>query len=247
MFLFAFREPVNAWTHLTWLLLALPGTLFLWQRGAGNRARQFTLLIYGLSLVFCFSGSVLFHSARLPRLQLDGLDRLDHIGIYVLIAGSYTPLAWNLLQGRWRWGTLLVTWLATVAGIALVLAFGVLRPTLSTCLYLLMGWGAIFCYIELARGLAHERLRLLVLGGLLYSVGAAINVLKWPVLWPHVLEAHELFHLFVMAGSLAHFWFMLTVVAPSPTVVRLAYVPAQGDRPVQARRLCEPDWGSRTH
>jgi hemolysin III len=235
--LFAFREPVSAWTHLTWMLLALPGTLFLWQRGAGNRARQVSLLVYGLSLVFCFTGSVLFHSARLPGPQLDGLDRLDHIGIYVLIAGSYTPLAWNLLQGRWRWGTLVATWLATVAGIALILVFGVLRPPMATGLYLLMGWCAIFCYIELARGLRHERLRLLVLGGLLYSVGAAINVLKWPILWPGVLGAHEVFHLFVMAGSLAHFWFMLTVVAPFQPSLELAYVQPQAERPIKSNAL----------
>jgi hemolysin III len=137
----------------------------------------------------------------------------------MLIAGSYTPLAWNLLRGWWRLCTLAATWLAACAGTASVVAHGALRTPLATSLYLVMGWGAIFCYLEMARYLPHRRLRPLVLGGILYSVGALINVLGWPVIRPGVLGAHELFHLFVMAGSLCHFWFMITVVAahqPAP-------------------------------
>lgn len=221
-----FREPVSAWTHFAWLLLALPATAFLWKRGAGNRARQFSLLVYGLSLAFCYLGSVLFHSVRLPRPQLEGFDRLDHIGIYVLIAGSYTPLAWNLLSGLWRWGTLLASWCSTALGTVVIASFGVLPPIPSTVTYLAMGWGAIFCYLEISRGMSHRRLWLLILGGVLYSLGAVLNILHWPVIWPHVFGSHELFHVFVMAGSLAHFWFMVTVVAPTSRASKQGLLPA---------------------
>jgi hemolysin III len=215
-----FREPFSAWSHLFWMVLVLPGTLYLWQRSAGNRAKQLSLAVFGLSMVFCYAGSVLYHSVRVARPLLEGFDQLDHIGIFVLIAGSYTPLAWNLLRGHWRWGTLLASWVATLLGTVLVLQCGALPPAVATLLYLLMGWGAIFCYFDIARRIPHRHLRPLVLGGVLYSVGALINILRWPVLWPNVIGAHELFHVFVMAGSLSHFWFMLTVVAPMTNALR---------------------------
>jgi hypothetical protein len=77
-----------------------------------------------------------------------------------------------------------------------------------------MGWGILVCRSQLEQSPKPIDLRLAFLGGVLYSVGAMFNLLHWPVLWPGVFAAHELFHLFVMAGSLAHFWFMLAVVAP---------------------------------
>ena len=81
-------------------------------------------------------------------------------------------------------------------------------------MYLAMGWGAVLCYFEVARRLSHRNLLPVVVGGVLYSLGAVINLLHQPVLWPGVFQAHELFHIFVVAGSLAHYWFMLTVIAP---------------------------------
>ena len=80
-----------------------------------------------------------------------------------------------------------------------------------TLMYLAMGWGAVLCYFEVARRVSHRNLLPIVVGGVLYSSGAVINLLHQPVLWPGVFQAHELFHIFVVAGSLAHYWFMLTV------------------------------------
>ena len=85
---------------------------------------------------------------------------------------------------------------------------------MATGLYLGMGWGVVACYAELARVVSHRALRPLVVGGLFYSVGAVLNLLRWPVLWPGLFGAHELFHLFVLAGSLAHYRFILRVVVP---------------------------------
>ena len=85
---------------------------------------------------------------------------------------------------------------------------------MTTGLYLGMGWGVVACYAELARVVSHRALRPLVAGGLSYSVGAVLNLLRWPVLWPGLFGAHELFHLFVLAGSLAHYRLMLRVVVP---------------------------------
>ena len=209
-----FREPVSAWSHCAGLLLSIPATLVLWRLGRGDLGKRLSLLVFGTSLAVCYLGSTLFHGVRAGRDTIYLFERLDHVGIHVLIAGSYTPLAWNLLRGRWRSGTLAAVWLTTLAASTLLLANLRLPPVLSTCEYLSLGWGALFCYFEIARVITHRPLRPLLVGGLLYSVGAVLNLFHWPVIWPGVVGSHEVFHLWVIAGSVAHFWFMLSVVAP---------------------------------
>jgi hemolysin III len=209
-----FREPFNAWSHALWLLLSIPATLVLLRRSGGDRGKRYTLLIFGLSLTACYLGSMLYHGVRLGREEIDLFDRLDHIGIHLLIAGSYTPMAWNLLRGNWRWGTLTAVWATTIAGCAMQLGKVRLPMPLQTCEYLALGWGALLCYFQIARVVPHRAMRWLLAGGLFYSVGALLNMLHWPVLWPGVFGPHEVFHLWVMAGSSAHFMFMLTAVVP---------------------------------
>ncbi len=208
-----FREPVNAWSHCSGLLLAVPGTYWLWRRSRGQRVKQWSLLIFGLSLAFCYANSTLYHGVRTSEEGLAFFNLMDYIGIFVLIAGTYTPLACNLLRGRCRQVTLLAAWVTAAFGIALHVVCRTLPQSFSTGLYLLMGWAPIFAYFEIARNISHRPLRPLLWGGVLYTVGALINSLAWPSFWPGVFGAHELFHLFVVAGSLAHFVFMLTVVA----------------------------------
>jgi hemolysin III len=211
---FDFREPVSAWSHCAGVLLALPGTFLLWRRSAGEPSKRLTLLVYGLTLAFCYSASTLYHGVRLPDARIANFARLDSVGIFALIAGSYTPMAWCLLRGQWRRWTLALVW--SVAGIATVLlaAGGRLSSVLATCLYLGMGWGVVVCYFEIARAVSHRALLPVVAGGLSYSVGAVLNVLHWPVILPGTFGAHELFHFFVLMGSLAHYLFILKVVVP---------------------------------
>ncbi|MDX2036426.1 MAG: hemolysin III family protein [Isosphaeraceae bacterium] len=214
MTLIAFRDPVSAWTHCAWLVLSIPATVMLWRRTRGDLARQISMLVFGLGLAACYAGSTMYHGVNLSPEELDFYDRLDHIGIYLLIAGSYTPLAWNMMRHPWRTTVLVAAWASALGGSAFLALRGVLPPFWATLIYLLMGWGAIFCYLELLREVTHRRLFPLLLGGMLYSVGAFLNLLSWPTLLPGFLGAHEIFHLFVMAGSAAHFMFVLHVVAP---------------------------------
>jgi hemolysin III len=192
----------------------LPGTLFLWRLSRGDRAKQIALLIFGLSLTVCYAGSTLYHGVRLPPAQIALCETVDQIGIFFLIAGSYTPLAFTLLQGRWKWGSLALVWFLAAVGIALRTLIWNIPPWLYTGLYLAMGWGVVVCYFELARVLSHRALLPAVLGGVFYSIGAVINLAKWPILWPSVVGPHELFHLFVMAGTLTHFAFMVRWIVP---------------------------------
>jgi hemolysin III len=209
---FHLREPVSSWTHCAGLLLALPGTWLLWRRGAGDAGKRLSLLIYGLTLAFCYSASTLFHGVRLPAAGIAAFARLDGVGIFALIAGSYTPIAWTLMRGRWRRWTLATVW--GVAATASITTGRHFSPAVGTGLYLGMGWGAVVCYSEIAKVVSHRALLPIVIGGLFYSVGAVLNLLHRPVLWPGIFGPHELFHLFVLAGSLAHYWFILKVVIP---------------------------------
>lgn len=209
-----FREAINTWTHLIWMILAMPGTVILWQRSRGDRPKQFSMLVFGLTLIACFGGSSLFHALRLPEDRLQPYITLDYVGIYLLIAGTGTVITFNLLSGGWKWGILGSVWLAAIAGItSRLFAFSI--PTwFSTVLYLTMGWGLISCYPELAKALSHRALRLVVLGGLLYSVGALVYVFNWPALWPGVINSHELLHICTMAASLTHYCFVFKYVTP---------------------------------
>ena len=123
-------------------------------------------------------------------------------------------MAWCLLRGRWRRWTLATVWTVAATATVLIAAGRHFSPCLSTCVYLGMGWGAVVCYAEIARVVSHRALVPIVVGGMSYSVGAVLNLLHWPALWPGIFGTHELFHLFVMAGSLAHYLFMLKVVVP---------------------------------
>lgn len=214
MDIFNVREPFSAWSHGAWLALSLPGAVLLWRSAVGDRARQWTLLGYALCLALCATASTTYHSVQVSRAELMPYLLCDHIGIYLLIAGTYTPLAWTLMRGRSRRITLALVWLAAGLGTTLHLAVDDLPNWLTTGLYLAMGWGAVFCYVELSRTASHRNLRLIVVGGAFYSVGALFHVLDWPVVWPGVIGPHEVFHVFVVAGSLVHYAFMLRVVAP---------------------------------
>jgi hemolysin III len=208
------REPVSAISHGAGLLLSLPAMHLLWRQSHGDRAKQLSLLIYSLSMSACYAASTLFHAVRGPDSLVHAFRTFDHIGVFLYIAGSYTTVGWNVLRGRWRRCTLGLAWLWAVAGGILKLSGCRLSPSLSTGFYLAMGWGLSFSYFELARLVSHRTLRPVLAGGFLYSVGVAVKLLEWPNLWPNVVGPHEVFHLFVLAGSLVHFAFITKVVVP---------------------------------
>jgi hemolysin III len=209
-----FREPFSAWSHLAGLVVSLPGIFLLMRRCSGDIRKRLSLVVYGVSLSLCYLASTLYHGVRLPPERIAAYARLDGIGILALIAGTYTPMASSLLRGRWRSWTLAAVWGVAVGASILIVAGFRFPLALSTCLYLAMGWGAVVCYAELARVASHSTLLPILVGGLFYSIGAVLNLVKWPVLWPGTFGTHDLFHLFVLAGSLTHFLFILKFVAP---------------------------------
>ena len=209
-----FREPVSAWSHCAGALFALPATFLLWRRSSAQPAKRLALVVYGLTLAFCYAASTLYHGVRLPAAGIARFARLDSAGIFALIAGSYTPLACCLLRGRWRQWTLLLVWGVAGAATVLLATGRHFSPMLATCVYLGMGWGVVACYFEFAQAVSHRAMLPVVVGGLSYSVGALLNLLHWPVIVPGTFGAHELFHFFVLGGSLAHYLFIFKIAAP---------------------------------
>lgn len=211
-----FKEPVNAITHLVGAALALAATVALLVISRGGARATVSLLIFGLSSVLLFSSSTLLHAVRAgPRLER-WLRRLDHAAIFVLIAGSYTPIALIAMQPRfsgWGWTLFGVVWGIALAGLIFKLLWIGAPRWLSTALYLAMGWLVVIAIVPVARSLGLTNMTWLIVGGLFYTVGAVIYGSKRPNPWPGVLGFHELWHVFVLVGWGCHLVMMFRLAA----------------------------------
>ena len=209
------REPVNALTHLLGAVLAAIGMVVLLVNGAANdSARQVVAFaIFGTSLVLLYSTSGIYHSLNCSERGLAMLRRLDHMMIYVLIAGTYTPVCLVLLQGRLGVGLLIAVWMIALAGIVQKLAWMQAPRWFSTVLYLSMGWAAMIVAKPLLGAAPLGFFLWIIAGGVFYSVGAVVYATKWPNPAPRTFGFHEIWHLFVMAGSFCHYWAVLAYVS----------------------------------
>ncbi len=213
------REPVNSLTHFAGILLSIAGLVALLVLSAGEPWRTVSFAVYGGALVLLYTASTLLHALRVGAEGQRRLRLLDHAAIFVLIAGSYTPIALVTLQQRsavWGWGLFGAAWGIALLGIVFKLFWLEAPRWLSTALYLLMGWLALVAIVPIVQTLPSGGVLWLVAGGLFYSVGAVVYGLKKPDWFPGVLGYHELWHLFVLAGSACHFVMMLRFVLPTP-------------------------------
>jgi hemolysin III len=202
------REPFNGASHLIGLLLACAGTWLLlqWANGPWETA-AFT--IYGGTLILLYGISFLYHSLPVAGRPLKALRTLDHIAIYFLIAGTYTPVALVTLQSSLGWSLLVTVWLIALAGIPFKLFYLDAPVWLSTGTYLAMGYLSLVALIPLARAVSFSGLFWLVAGGAAYTVGAVIYARQRPNPFPGRFGHHEIWHLLVMTGSACHFAFMV--------------------------------------
>ncbi len=199
-----FREPVSGFTHLAGALLGVGGLAWLISRTADDPARMLSMLVYGISLILLYSASAALHLVHGSPRTLLWLKRFDHAAIYALIAGTYTPLCFNLLTGGWRWGLLGGIWALAVLGIVFKLFFLQEAGHLSTFFYVGMGSLALIALPKWLDLLPLGALWLVSGGGLLYIVGAFIFAVERPNFHPH-FGFHEVWHLFVLGGSALHF------------------------------------------
>lgn len=208
------REPVSGLTHLVGALLSGAGlvALLVVSHGQGFR-RGAALAVFGIALVLLFGASAAYHLLPLSPTGTLALRRADHIMIYVLIAGTYTPLCLIPLWGPWGWSLLGAIWALAVAGIVMATLWLNAPRWLTTALYVIMGWLVAIAVVPLLSTVPIRGLEWLLAGGLFYTVGAVIYATRRPDPVPGVFGFHEIWHLFVLAGGLSHFWAVYRYIA----------------------------------
>ena len=204
-------EELAHWaTHALGVVASLAGIAWLLATAVANGAgpwRAVGGVVFGASALLLFTTSVLYHSATSTRLK-PRLRLLDHAAIYVLIAGTYTPLALGVLGGAWGWTLFGLVWGMALAGIAAKLTLGFRFPLASTLLYLAMGWIGVVAARPLLASLTTTELTWIVAGGVAYTAGVPFY------LWKNRPYAHAVWHLFVLAGVACHFVAVLSMMAP---------------------------------
>ena len=203
-------RPWSAITHGVGAGLALIGAVYLLIGSAlaGNWLSFAMFAVYGASMVCLYTASTLYHCLRTAVPARLALRKYDHCSIYLLIAGSYTPICTLSLESRVGIPMLTAIWILAALGIWLTIAKGNIPRLITSLIYLGMGWLAVFAVVPLHRCLNAAGFFWLVAGGILYSVGGVLYALKWPGRDNPRFGCHEIFHVFIVLGSAAHFLVM---------------------------------------
>ncbi len=209
MALLGFTDPVSSWTHLAAAVTFLLGAGPLIYKGRGNRARIVSLIVFSFTLVFLFSMSGVFHLLDREGAAREVMQRLDHAGIWALIAGTFTPIHVILFRGPWRWAYLLIIWALAITGLVLEVVFFKDFPEwLLLSFFLGLGWMGALSGLKFRILFRDSSLKFLIAGGVAYSIGAVFDFVKWPIFVSGLIGPHEIFHLFVIAGASFHWLFI---------------------------------------
>jgi hemolysin III len=203
------EEIANSVTHGVGVALSIAAltALVMFAATYGNGWHLASAIVYGVSLVLEYTASTLYHSLPWPRAK-HVFKIIDHAGIYLLIAGTYTPFTLVVMRDNGGWWMFGIVWALAIAGIVMEAAW-VYRPKgLSAAVYLGLGWFVVVAIKPLIEGLAPGGLWLLIAGGLCYTLGTAFYVLK------KVRYMHMVWHLWVLAGSVCHFLAVMLYVLP---------------------------------
>ena len=211
------REPGSAITHYIGMLLSLiaAAPLLVKAEISGIPSALTAMGIFILTMILLYAASTVYHTLDVKAGVLKVFRKLDHMMIFVLIAGTYTPICLLVLKGRVGMIMLALVWGIAVVGMVLK-AFWVTCPKwFSSIIYIAMGWVCVFVFGPLWNSLPHNAFLWLLAGGIIYTIGGVIYALKLPLFNSRhtFFGSHEIFHLFVMGGSLCHFIFMYHYVA----------------------------------
>ena len=210
------REPVNGLTHLGGAIAALIGQIALLIVGWSGTAKIISLLVYGLSLIALFSTSTAYHLIKAKPAILQTLRKLDHSAIYLLIAGTYTPFCINAFTGFFRWGLLTIIWTVAMAGIVVKIVYVRAPRWLNATVYVAMGWLCVSAVGQMPAVLPICTIAWLIVGGVVYTLGAIIYATKIFDFVPGKFGFHEVWHIFVIFGAVAHFISVMTLLV-TPT------------------------------
>ena len=217
---FEIKDPGSAITHFIGMMMALFASTPLLIRAANNpdRIHLISLAVFITSMVLLYMASTVYHTLNLSERSNRILRKIDHMMIFVLIAGSYTPVCLVVLGNAAGYRLCALVWGIALAGI-LIKAFWITCPKwFSSLLYIAMGWVCVLAFTQILNSLPPAAFGWLLVGGIIYTIGGIIYALKLPIFNSRHKNfgSHEIFHLFVMGGSICHFIMMYVFVAPMP-------------------------------
>lgn len=211
------KDPGSAITHFIGMLMAIFAAFPLLIKAAHEPSRIYliSLAIYAVSLIFLYAASTTYHTFDLSERVNTILKKIDHMMIFVLIAGSYTPVCLIVLGGKLGYTLLALVWGIAAVGMLVKACWITCPKWFSSVIYIAMGWVCVLVFGPLLKILSAPAFLWLLSGGIIYTVGGVIYALKLPIFNAKhkFFGSHEVFHLFVMGGSICHFIFMYLYVA----------------------------------
>jgi hemolysin III len=194
-------EMVNVFSHISGVLLMCIATVILIYTARSKPVFVVSVIIYGISSIVLFSASALYHFKKKQENEKSIWRKIDHISIYLMIAGTYTPLCIMAISGVWSITILSIQWGLALSGL-LFEFLPIKKPRwLTTGIYLLMGWIVVAAIVPIYRSVDQLSFTLLVAGGFVYSVGALVYAVKKPNLIPVILGFHEIFHFMILLAN----------------------------------------------
>lgn len=204
----SFKDPISGFTHLFGAVISLFALIaMVIKYASGGYLNNLVLassIIFGLSLILLYTASSVYHLVITSDGVTKVLRKLDHSMIFILIAGSYTPICLISLQGYWRWGIFIAIWSLAILGVLLKVFWFNSPRILSTSFYIFMGWVLVAALKPLSKVLPIAGFVWLFVGGVFYTIGGVIYAVKVPNISKR-FGFHELFHIFVLMGSFSHF------------------------------------------
>jgi hemolysin III len=208
-----FTKPLlRGWLHLVCFFLAIPAAVLVIAGAEGARAR-WGAVVYAVGLVALFGVSGSYHRGRWSQAARRRMQQLDHATIFVMIAGSYTPLCLLAINGWVGPVMLAAAWVGATVGIVLAFRGGRRSRVARGALYIALGWVSVGAAPQLIRHLTAGQLILIAVGGVLYTVGAIFLATNWPDPFPRVFGYHEVWHVLVVAAVVCHFIAISSVVS----------------------------------
>lgn len=208
------KDPVSALTHFIGVILSIFAVIQLVSSATklGSPLHVYAFAIFGASLILLYMASTLYHIIERPQRLSKVLHRIDHMMIFVLIAGTYTPICLIPLNGLFGLTLLTIVWVIAIAGIFFKIFWMNAPRWLNTGIYIGMGWIIIIAIFPLSNVLSSSSILWMFAGGIAYTIGGVIYGTKWPPITTKNFGFHEIFHIFVLLGSYCHYVVMNTLI-----------------------------------
>ena len=199
------QELFNFYSHFAGAVAAIIGTVYLAIAASDSASGLVTALIYGISVVFLFSASTLYHAFKKEENELSFWRKMDRLAIFFMIAGTFTPICYFCLDGAYKWMMIAFQWSLVGVGLISQIFFPGAPRKLYAVIYLFMGWSALFTLKQMLANMSSSQAILLVSGGVSFTIGAIIYAVKKPRMIPGIFSFHELFHIMVLIGGVLHY------------------------------------------